>query len=107
MELEALGVSWMRKEFANMSKAAREPVTSGQIITVGELIDKLCDFPDAAEVRFRCNNQELRFCRLQKQSKDVIELEIDAYRESPPVVPPAEPLEIGAPHTKKVGGSSR
>lgn len=72
-----------------MSKAIRKPVSDPPIITVGELIDELCRLPDTAVVRFHCSmlDQELTFYRLRKRSKDSVEIEIDAYPASPPVVP--------------------
>jgi hypothetical protein len=75
-----------------MSKAIREAVAHPQIITVGELIDELCRLPDSAAVHFRCPmlEQELKFYRLRKRSKDVVEIEINAYPESSPVVPSAD-----------------
>ena len=75
-----------------MSKAIREAVVHPPIITVGELIDELCRLPDSAVVNFRCPmlEQELKFYRLRKRSKDVVEIEINAYPESPLVVPSAD-----------------
>ena len=75
-----------------MSKAIREAVVHPPIITVGELIDELCRLPDRAAVNFRCPmlEQEFRFYRLRKRSKDVVEIEINTYPESPPVVPSAD-----------------
>ena len=75
-----------------MSKAIRETVVHPPIITVGELIDELCRLPDRAALNFRCPmlEQEFRFYRLRKRSKDVVEVEINAYPESPPVVPSAD-----------------
>ena len=82
-----------------MSKAIRETVVHPPIITVGELIDELCRLPDTAAVNFRCPvlEQELRFYRLRKRSKNVVEIEVNAYPESPPVVPPAD----GAVHARR------
>ena len=75
-----------------MTKAIREAVAHPPIITVGELIDKLCRLPDSAAISFRCPmlEQELKFYRLRRRSKDVVEIEINAYPESPPVVPSAD-----------------
>lgn len=72
-----------------MSKAIREAVAHPSIITVGDLIDELCRLPDSAAVNFRCPMLELEFefYRLRKRSKGVVEIEINAYPESPPVVP--------------------
>jgi hypothetical protein len=79
------------EEYA-MRKVIREAVAHPATITVGELIDELCRLPDRAAVNFRCPmlEQEFRFYRLRKRSKDVIEVEINAYPESPPVVPSAD-----------------
>jgi hypothetical protein len=73
-----------------MSKAIREAVAHPPIITVGELIDELCRLPDSAAISFRLLEQELKFYRLRRRSKDVVEIEINAYPESPPVVPSAD-----------------
>ena len=75
-----------------MSKAIREAVVHPPIITVGELIDELCRLPDSAAVKFRCPmlEQELKFYRLRKRSKDIVEIEINAYPKSSPVVPSAD-----------------
>ncbi|WFU43936.1 hypothetical protein QA640_16680 [Bradyrhizobium sp. CB82] len=74
-----------------MSKAIRKAVAHPPIITVGELIDELCRLPDTAAVSFRCPmlEQELTFYRLRKRSKDIVEVEVNVYPESPPVVPSA------------------
>jgi hypothetical protein len=74
-----------------MSKV-REAVVHSSTMTVGKLIDELCRLPDTAAVNFRCPmlEREFRFYRLRKRSKDVVEIEIDAYPESPPVVPSAD-----------------
>jgi hypothetical protein len=71
-----------------MSKAIRE-ATYPALITVGELIDELCRLPDTATIRFHCPmlEQELAFYRLRKRAKDLVEIEVNAYPESPPVVP--------------------
>lgn len=72
-----------------MSKTMHRTVAHPPIITVGELIDELCRLPDTAVVHFRCPmlDQELTFYRLRKRSKDVVEIAVNAYPESPPVVP--------------------
>ncbi len=59
------------------------------VITVGELISELCRCPDHAAVIFRCplQQQELSFCRLQTRSQGVVEIELNHYPRSPPVVP--------------------
>lgn len=76
-----------------MSKGHRKAVDHPPIITVGELIDELCRLPDTAVVHFRCPmlDQELTFHRLRKRSRDAVEIAVNAYPESPPVVPSAEP----------------
>ena len=72
-----------------MSKANHKAAAHPPIITVGELIDELCRLPDTAAVTFRCPmlEQELTFYRLRKRAKQVVEIEVNAYPESPPVVP--------------------
>lgn len=72
-----------------MSKTHHKAVDHPPIITVGELIDELCRLPDTAIVHFRCPmlEQELTFYRLRKRSKDAVEIAVNAYPESPPVVP--------------------
>ncbi|MGY8664771.1 hypothetical protein Q3C01_20775 [Bradyrhizobium sp. UFLA05-109] len=71
-----------------MSKANHK-TAHPPIITVGELIDELCRLPDTAAVSFRCPmlEQELTFYRLRKRAKGIVEIEVNAYPESPPVVP--------------------
>lgn len=72
-----------------MSKGHHKTVGHPAIITVGELIDELCRLPDTAVVHFRCPtlDQELTFDRLRKRSKDTVEIAINVFPESPPVVP--------------------
>lgn len=72
-----------------MTKAMHRAVVGPPIITVGELIDELCRLPDTAIVHFRCPtlDQELTFYRLRKRSKDAVEIAVNAYPESPPVIP--------------------
>ncbi|MGY3234380.1 hypothetical protein ACVWZ4_005100 [Bradyrhizobium sp. USDA 4472] len=72
-----------------MSTGHHKETAHPPIITVGELIDELCRLPDTAVVRFRCPmlNQELTFYHLRKRSKDTVEIAINAYPESPPIVP--------------------
>lgn len=72
-----------------MSKAHHKVIDHPPIITVGELIDELCRLPDTAVVHFRCPtlDQELTFDRLRKRSKDTVEIAINVFPESPPVVP--------------------
>ena len=75
-----------------MSKGHSKADARPPIITVGELIDELCRLPDTAVVHFRCPmlDQELTFYRLRKRSKDVVEIAVNAYPESPPVVPSSD-----------------
>ncbi|MFB6464221.1 hypothetical protein [Bradyrhizobium tunisiense] len=75
-----------------MSKGHHNAVDHPPIITVGELIDELCRLPDTAVVHFRCPmlEQELTFYRLRKRSKDAVEIAVNAYPDSPPVVPSPE-----------------
>jgi hypothetical protein len=58
------------------------------IITVGELKAELNRWPDHAAVTFRCplHEQEFRFYRFQSPLKDVVEIELNQYPETP-VVP--------------------
>jgi hypothetical protein len=76
-----------------MSKGHHKAVAQPAIITVGELIDELCRLPDTAVVHFRCPmlEQELTFYRLRKRSKDTVEIAVNVYPESPPVVPSSDP----------------
>jgi hypothetical protein len=76
-----------------MSKAIRKAAADHPpIITVGELIDELCRLPDTAFVSFRCPalEHELTYYRLRKRSKDIIEIEVNVYPESPAIVPAAD-----------------
>jgi len=75
-----------------MSKGHHKTVAHPPIITVGDLIDELCRLPDTAVVHFRCPmlDQELTFERLRKRSKDVVEIAINAYPESPRIVPSSD-----------------
>lgn len=75
-----------------MSKGHHNAVAHPPIITVGELIDELCRLPDTAVVHFRCPmlEQDLTFYRLRKRSKDAVEIAVNVYPESPPVVPSSE-----------------
>ncbi|MEY9185977.1 hypothetical protein ABIG06_007532 [Bradyrhizobium sp. USDA 326] len=86
-----------------MSKGHHKAVDHPPIITVGELIDELCRLPDTAVVHFRCPmfDQELTFYRLRKRSKDAVEIAVNAYPDSPPVVPSDPAL-----HTRKHPASS-
>ncbi|WP_375304684.1 hypothetical protein WI560_20970 [Bradyrhizobium sp. A11] len=75
-----------------MSKGHHKSVDHPPVITVGELIDELCRLPDTAVVHFRCPmlDQELTFHRLRKRSKDAVEIAVDVYPVSPPVVPSSD-----------------
>ncbi|MET4802718.1 hypothetical protein ABIA96_005319 [Bradyrhizobium sp. LB11.1] len=72
-----------------MSKGHHKVVAHPPIITVGELIDELCRLPDTAIVHFSCPmlDQELTFYRLRRRSKEAVEITINTYPESAPVVP--------------------
>ncbi len=76
-----------------MSKGHPKAVDHPPIITVGELIDELCRLPDTAVVHFRCPmlDQELTFYRLRKRSRDAVEIAVNAYPDSAPVVPSSDP----------------
>lgn len=64
-----------------MSKAIRKVAADPPIMTVGDLIDELCRLPDTALVSFHCSmlEQDLMFHRLRRRSKDVVEIEVNAY----------------------------
>ena len=66
------------------SQAAEPP-----IITVAELRVELGRWPDNATVTFRCplQHQEFRFYRVQSPAKEVVQLELNQYPETPPIVP--------------------
>ena len=55
------------------------------IITVGELKAELGRWQDNAAVTFRCplQDQELRFYRVQGLSRDVVQIELNQYPETP------------------------
>ena len=82
-----------------MSKAMHRTVVDPPLLTVGELIDELCRLPDTAVIHFRCPalDQELTFYRLRRRSKDAVEIAVNTYPESPPVVPTAN----GAFHPRR------
>ncbi|MGL3108121.1 hypothetical protein [Bradyrhizobium sp. BR 1432] len=69
-----------------MSKAIRNATADPPIITVGDLIDELCRLPDTALVSFHCPmlEHELAFYHLRRRSKDVVEIEVNAYPQSRP-----------------------
>jgi hypothetical protein len=84
-----------------MSKGNHRTVAHPPIITVGELIDELCRLPDTAVVHFRCPmlDQELTFYRLRKRSQDAVEIAVNAYPESAPVVPSSDPAVHARRHS--------
>ncbi|MBR0690620.1 hypothetical protein JQ612_07555 [Bradyrhizobium manausense] len=87
-----------------MSKSHHKADAHPAIITVGDLIDELCRLPDTAVVHFRCPmlDQELTFHRLRRRSKDDVEIAVNAYPDSPPVVPSSAP----AFHARRRSGSA-
>ena len=72
------------RKMSETSSQAAEPASS----TVGELKAELSRWPDGAPVTFRCplQDQEFRFYRVQSQSKDNVQVELNQYPETPPVV---------------------
>ena len=64
-------------------------VVEPPIITVGELKAELSRWPDGAAVTFRCplQQQEFRFYRFQSPLKDVVQIELNQYPETPAVAP--------------------
>ena len=72
-----------------MSEVPSQSSEGPPIITVGELKAELSRWEDGAAVTFRCplQNQELRFYRAQSPSKDVVQIELNLYPETPPVLP--------------------
>ncbi|WP_245508545.1 hypothetical protein [Bradyrhizobium zhanjiangense] len=64
-----------------MSEAIRNATADPPIITVGDLIDELCRLPDTALVSFHCPmlDHELTFYHVRKRSKDLVEIEVNAY----------------------------
>jgi hypothetical protein len=68
------------------------PTPEPTIITVGELKAELSRWQESAAVAFRCplRDQELRFYRIQSLSKDVVQIELNQYPETPPVLPSGE-----------------
>lgn len=89
------------------SKANPKAVGHPPIITVGELIDELCRLPDTAIVHFRCPmfDQELTFDRLRRRSKDAVEIAVNAYPDSPPVVPSSDPAFHARRHSASASSS--
>ena len=72
-----------------MNEIPSQTAEGPPIITVGELRAELSRWQDSAAVTFRCplQDQELRFYRLQSPSKDVVQIELNQYPETPAVVP--------------------
>ena len=64
------------------SQAAEPP-----IITVAELKIELGRWSDNAAVTFRCPllSQEFRFYRVQSPARDIVQLELNQYPETPAV----------------------
>ena len=75
--------------------AKPNPQEERPLLTVGELKVELNRWPDHAAVHFRCplKGQEFRFYRSQSPSRDVVEIELNEYPETPPVVPAASSEE--------------
>jgi hypothetical protein len=72
-----------------MNEIPSQTAEGPPIITVGELRAELSRWQDSAAVTFRCplQDQELRFYRIQSPSKDVVQIELNQYPETPAVVP--------------------
>jgi hypothetical protein len=72
-----------------MNEIPSQTAEGPPIITVGELRAELSRWQDGAAVTFRCplQDQELRFYRVQNPSKDVVQIELNLYPETPAVVP--------------------
>jgi hypothetical protein len=72
-----------------MNEMPSQTAEGPPIITVGELMAELSRWQDRAAVTFRCplQDQELRFYRVQSPSKDVVQIELNQYPETPAVVP--------------------
>jgi hypothetical protein len=71
-----------------MNEIPSQTAEGPPIITVGELRAELSRWLDSAAVTFRCplQGQELRFYRVQSPSKDVVQIELNQYPETPAVV---------------------
>ena len=65
------------------------------LLTVGELKVELNRWPDHAAVNFCCplRGQAFRFYRSQSPSPDIVEIELNEYPETPPVIPAASSEE--------------
>ena len=74
-----------------MSELPSQATEGPPIITVGELRAELSRWKDNAAITFRCPllDQELRFYRVQSLSKDVVQIELNQYPETPLVLPPS------------------
>ena len=72
-----------------MSELPGQAAEGPPIITVGELRSELSRLEDNAAVTFRCplHDQELRFYRVQSLSKDIVQIELNQYPETPVVLP--------------------
>jgi hypothetical protein len=59
------------------------------LLTVGELKIELNRWPDHAAMNFRCplRDQEFRFYRIQSPAEGIVEIELNEYPETPPVIP--------------------
>jgi hypothetical protein len=72
-----------------MNEIPSQTAEGPPIITVDELRAELSRWQDSAAVTFRCplQDQELQFYRVQSPSKDVVQIELNQYPETPAVVP--------------------
>ena len=72
-----------------MSDVPSQAIEGPPIITVGELMSELGRWPVDAAVTFRCplQGQELRFYRVQSSLRDIVQIELNQYPETPIVVP--------------------
>ena len=79
------------REGEEMTAAAPEG-KEPPLLTVGELKVELDRWPNHAAVNFRCplRDQEFRFYRSRSPSQGVVEIELNEYPETPPVIPPIE-----------------
>ena len=67
-----------------------EQLEGRPLITVGELKAELDRWPDGSAVAFRCPlfDQELRFYRVHSPTGGTVQIELNQYPETPPVLPP-------------------
>jgi len=72
-----------------MSEIPSQSAEGPPIITVSELKAELSRWPDSAAVTFRCplQAQELRFYRIQSPSRDIVQIDLNQYPETPTVIP--------------------